>query len=56
MVKYITFAGAGFAGLSLAQKLNNRSQNGATFIDQVNYNQFQPFMYRLTTTGLTVKH
>ncbi len=44
--------GAGFGGLRLARKLNNRPGFEITLIDRFNYHQFQPLFYQVATAGL----
>ncbi len=44
--------GAGFGGLRLARKLNNRPGFDITLIDRFNYHQFQPLFYQVATAGL----
>lgn len=48
----IVIAGAGFAGLRLARRLNNRSGVEVLLIDRYNYHQFQPLFYQVATAGL----
>lgn len=48
----IVIAGAGFAGLQLARKLNNRKGIEVWLIDKINYHQFQPLLYQVATGGL----
>lgn len=48
----IIIAGAGFAGLRLARKLNNKSGFDVLLIDRYNYHQFQPLFYQVATAGL----
>lgn len=49
--KRIIIAGAGFAGLRLAQGLEN-TQYDVLLIDKNNYHQFQPLMYQVATARL----
>lgn len=49
--KKIIIVGAGFAGLKLAQLLNN-SEYDVLLIDKNNYHQFQPLMYQVATARL----
>lgn len=49
--KRIVILGAGFAGLKLAQKLNN-SDYEVLIINKHNYHQFQPLMYQVATARL----
>lgn len=44
--------GAGFGGLRLARKLNNKPGFEVTLIDKFNYHQFQPLFYQVATAGL----
>ncbi len=44
--------GAGFGGLRLARKLNNKPGFDITIIDKYNYHQFQPLFYQVATSGL----
>jgi NADH dehydrogenase len=44
--------GAGFGGLRLARKLNNKPGFDITLIDRFNYHQFQPLFYQVATAGL----
>ncbi|MEO6404644.1 MAG: NAD(P)/FAD-dependent oxidoreductase [Ferruginibacter sp.] len=44
--------GAGFGGLRLARKLNNKPGIDITLIDKYNYHQFQPLFYQVATSGL----
>lgn len=44
--------GAGFGGLRLARKLNNKQGFDITIIDKYNYHQFQPLFYQVATSGL----
>lgn len=44
--------GAGFGGLRLATKLNNKPGFEVLLIDKVNYHQFQPLFYQVATSGL----
>lgn len=48
----VVIAGAGFAGLQLARKLNNKKGIEVWLIDKVNYHQFQPLFYQVATGGL----
>lgn len=48
----VVIAGAGFAGLKLARKLNNRAGFEVVLIDKFNYHQFQPLFYQVATAGL----
>jgi NADH dehydrogenase len=49
--KCIIIVGAGFAGLRLAQHLEN-TQYDVLLIDKNNYHQFQPLMYQVATARL----
>ncbi|HEU0137277.1 MAG TPA: NAD(P)/FAD-dependent oxidoreductase [Flavobacterium sp.] len=49
--KRIVIVGAGFAGLKLAQDLEN-SPYDVLLIDRNNYHQFQPLMYQVATARL----
>ena len=49
--KKIIIVGAGFAGLRLAQDLQN-SDFDVLLIDKNNYHQFQPLMYQVATARL----
>lgn len=48
----IIIVGAGFGGLRLARKLNNKAGFDVTLIDKFNYHQFQPLFYQVATAGL----
>jgi NADH:ubiquinone reductase (H+-translocating) len=48
----VVIAGAGFGGLRLARKLNNKKNIDVTLIDRFNYHQFQPLFYQVATAGL----
>ncbi len=48
----IVIVGAGFAGLKLARKLNNRAGFEVELIDRFNYHQFQPLFYQVATSAL----
>jgi len=48
----ILIIGAGFAGLKLARKLNDKEGFEVLLIDKVNYHQFQPLFYQVATAGL----
>lgn len=48
----ILIVGAGFAGLKLARRLNNKRQFEVTLLDKYNYHQFQPLFYQVATAGL----
>jgi NADH dehydrogenase len=48
----VVIIGAGFGGLRLARKLNNKANFEVTLIDRFNYHQFQPLFYQVATAGL----
>ena len=48
----IVIAGAGFGGLKLARKLNNKRGIEVVLIDRFNFHQFQPLFYQVATAGL----
>src|SRR5437868_10678732 len=48
----VVIAGAGFAGLKLARKLNNKPGFEVLLIDKNNYHQFQPLFYQVATSAL----
>lgn len=48
----VVIAGAGFGGLRLARKLNNKKGFEVILIDRFNYHQFQPLFYQVATAGL----
>jgi NADH:ubiquinone reductase (H+-translocating) len=48
----IVIVGAGFAGLRLARKLNNKAGFNILLIDKFNYHQFQPLFYQVATAAL----
>jgi NADH dehydrogenase len=48
----VVIIGAGFGGLRLARKLNNRAGFDITLIDRFNYHQFQPLFYQVATAAL----
>jgi NADH dehydrogenase len=48
----IIIIGGGFAGLTLARKLNNKPGFEITLLDKYNYHQFQPLFYQVATAGL----
>ena len=52
MVKDIIIIGAGFAGLRMANLLNNHSRFKITLIDKNNFHQFQPLLYQVAIGGL----
>lgn len=48
----VVIIGAGFGGLRLARKLNNKPGFEVVLIDRFNYHQFQPLFYQVATAGL----
>src|SRR5215813_10375412 len=48
----VVIVGAGFGGLKLARKLNNKPGFEVILIDKVNYHQFQPLLYQVATAAL----
>jgi NADH:ubiquinone reductase (H+-translocating) len=48
----VVIAGAGFGGLKLARKLNNKAGFDVVLVDRFNYHQFQPLFYQVATAGL----
>src|SRR5688500_7446298 len=48
----VVIVGAGFAGLRLARKLNNKPGFKVLLIDKYNYHQFQPLFYQVATAAL----
>src|SRR5205085_3616148 len=48
----VVIAGAGFGGLKLARKLNNKPGFEVVLVDRFNYHQFQPLFYQVATAGL----
>jgi len=48
----VVIVGAGFGGLKLARKLNNKEGFEILLIDKFNYHQFQPLYYQVATAGL----
>jgi len=48
----VIIAGAGFAGLKLAQRLNNEEGIEVLLLDRFNFHQFQPLFYQVATAGL----
>lgn len=48
----IIIIGAGFAGLDLARKLNNKEGIEVLLIDKLTYHQFQPLFYQVATSAL----
>ncbi len=48
----VVIIGAGFAGLKLAQSLNNKAGFEVLLLEKFNYHQFQPLFYQVATAGL----
>lgn len=48
----VVIVGAGFGGLKLARKLNNKAGFEVVLVDRFNYHQFQPLFYQVATAGL----
>lgn len=48
----VVIAGAGFGGLKLARKLNNKAGFEVILVDRFNHHQFQPLFYQVATAGL----
>ncbi|MBS1759862.1 MAG: NAD(P)/FAD-dependent oxidoreductase [Bacteroidetes bacterium] len=48
----VVIVGAGFGGLRLARKLNNKPGIEVVLIDRFNFHQFQPLFYQVATAGL----
>ena len=48
----VVIVGAGFGGLTLARKLNNKPGIEVVLIDKFNYHQFQPLLYQVATASL----
>jgi NADH:ubiquinone reductase (H+-translocating) len=48
----VVIIGAGFAGLRLARKLNNKPGIEVILFDRYNYHQFQPLFYQVATAAL----
>jgi NADH dehydrogenase len=48
----VVIIGAGFGGLRLARKLNNKPGFEVFLVDRFNYHQFQPLFYQVATAGL----
>lgn len=48
----VVIVGAGFGGMRLARKLNNKGGFEVTLIDKFNYHQFQPLFYQVATAAL----
>ena len=48
----VVIVGAGFGGLRLARRLNNKPGFEVVLIDKFNYHQFQPLFYQVATGGL----
>lgn len=52
MAVKVIIVGAGFAGLRLARKLNNKPGFEVLLVDRFNYHQFQPLFYQVATAAL----
>jgi len=52
MALKVVIVGAGFAGLRLARKLNNKAGFEVLLVDKYNYHQFQPLFYQVATAAL----
>lgn len=48
----VVIVGAGFGGLRLARKLNNKKGYEVLLVDRFNYHQFQPLFYQVATASL----
>lgn len=48
----VVIVGAGFGGLKLARKLNNKPGFEIILVDRFNHHQFQPLFYQVATAGL----
>lgn len=48
----VVIVGAGFGGLRLARKLNNKAGFEVVLVDRFNHHQFQPLFYQVATAGL----
>lgn len=48
----VVIIGAGFGGLKLARKLNNKAGFEVILVDRFNHHQFQPLFYQVATAGL----
>ncbi|HLG38405.1 MAG TPA: NAD(P)/FAD-dependent oxidoreductase [Chitinophagaceae bacterium] len=48
----VVIVGAGFGGLKLARKLNNKPGFEVILVDRFNHHQFQPLFYQVATAGL----
>lgn len=48
----VVIVGAGFAGMRLARKLNNKPGFEIVLLDKFNYHQFQPLFYQVATAAL----
>ncbi len=48
----VVIVGAGFGGLRLARKLNNKPGFEVILVDKFNHHQFQPLFYQVATAGL----
>src|SRR4030095_2637462 len=47
----IVIVGAGFAGITLAQRLSNKDYQ-VVIIDRNNFHQFQPLLYQVAMSGI----
>ncbi len=54
MEKEIVIIGGGFAGVNMAQKLENKKGIHVTLVDKNNYNFFTPLLYQVATGMLDV--
>lgn len=54
MGKEIVIIGGGFAGINMAQKLENKKGIHVTLVDKNNYNFFTPLLYQVATGMLDV--
>ncbi|MFN8290734.1 MAG: NAD(P)/FAD-dependent oxidoreductase [Chitinophagaceae bacterium] len=48
----VVIVGAGFGGLRLARRLNNKAGFEVVLVDKFNFHQFQPLFYQVATAGL----
>lgn len=48
----VVIVGAGFGGLKLARKLNNKAGFEVVLVDRFNHHQFQPLFYQVATAAL----
>ena len=53
--KHVVIVGGGFAGLGCARKLADHDHVRLTLIDRNNYHQFQPLLYQVATSALSVQ-